>query len=302
MPAMTRTDPSPESINVCICTFKRASVLVAARSVQKQANIEGIPVRLTIVDNDETDALRDTIALLAHELDLPVHYVHAPAKNISIARNAALDSADTDWLAFIDDDEIADECWLASLAKHRGLADVVVGRSQAIYGAELPDWLSRCDFHSNTITGSPVNAYTSNVLLNLRLVREHEIRFREELGRTGGEDTVFFRQLAIAGAEFVYAPEAVVREPVPHSRADMRWVRRRMYRAGQTHGLACEMFDRAEFAKLWVKTPAKFGFSSLMALATLPGSDRSRKWQARACLHAGAFHYRLRPTILEEYG
>jgi succinoglycan biosynthesis protein ExoM len=299
---MTDPAPSPESVNVCICTFRRPSVLDAARSVANQRDFAGLAVRLTIVDNDETDALRSTIADLATELSLPVRYVHAPAKNISIARNAALDSADTDWLAFIDDDETADEDWLATLLNHRGRADVVVGRSQAIYGPDQPGWLARCDFHSNTIEASPENAYTSNVLLNLRLVREHGIRFREELGRTGGEDTVFFRQLAMAGARFVYEPEAVVREPVPDTRASMRWVRRRMYRAGQTHGMMCRTFDPAEFGRLWLKTPAKMGFSALMALVTGPGSDRSRKWEARACLHAGAFHYRIRPTILEEYG
>lgn len=299
---MTDTALPPASINVCICTFRRASVVDAARSVDGQTGIDGIPIRLTIIDNDETDTLRETIAQLAGELELAVHYVHAPAKNISIARNAALDSADADWLAFIDDDEIADGDWLANLVKYRDRADVIVGRSQAVYGPDLPDWLARCDFHSNTIEASPENAYTSNVLLNLELVRQHAVRFREELGRTGGEDTVFFRQLARAGARFTYAPEAVVREPVPETRANMRWVRRRMYRAGQTHGMVCKTFDPTEFAKLWVKTPAKMGFSALMALITRPGSDRSRKWEARACLHAGALHYRLRPNILEEYG
>ena len=299
---MTETALPPECINVCICTFRRASVLNAARSVDAQAGIDPIPVRLTIVDNDETDTLRGTIADFARELKLSVHYVHAPAKNISIARNAALDSADTDWLAFIDDDEIADENWLANLVKHRDRADVIVGPSQAVYARGLPGWLSRCDFHSSAINISPENAYTGNVLMNLKLVRQHAIRFREELGRTGGEDTVFFRELAKRGARFAYEPDAAVREPVPEGRANMRWVRRRMYRAGQTHGLVCKTFDPGEFSRLWIKTPAKMGISVLMALVTLPGSDRSRKWEARAWLHAGALHYRIKPTILEEYG
>jgi hypothetical protein len=42
--------------------------------------------------------------------------------------------------------------------------------------------------------------------------------------------------------------------------------------------------------------------SGFMALLTLPGSDSSRKWLARACLHGGALHFRIRNEILEEYG
>jgi succinoglycan biosynthesis protein ExoM len=36
-------------------------------------------------------------------------------RNISIARNAALDVAETLWVAFIDDDEHASATWLANL-------------------------------------------------------------------------------------------------------------------------------------------------------------------------------------------
>jgi hypothetical protein len=49
------------------------------------------------------------------DLSLDCLYVHAPARNISIARNACLDAADAPLIAFIDDDETAtgehDDLW-----------------------------------------------------------------------------------------------------------------------------------------------------------------------------------------------
>ena len=50
------------------------------------------------------DALVDAVAA---ELPFELLYVHCPAANISIARNACLDNSSGDFLAFIDDDETA---------------------------------------------------------------------------------------------------------------------------------------------------------------------------------------------------
>lgn len=298
---VVRSGPGEEQITVCICTFRRKSVIDAAHSVERQIGVDVFGVSVIIVDNDETDAMRPEIEEMAKKFTFPLSYQHAPARNISIARNAALDATTGRWLAFIDDDEIADGAWLSRLAAHRSAANVVVGRSQATYRPSLPDWLQRCDFHSNSIEGSPVNAYTSNVLIDMDIVRSNSLRFLEELGRTGGEDTVFFHQMHEVGARFVYEPDAVVFEDVPDLRANMRWVQTRKYRSGQTHGMLTKKFDPASFRKLGISASAKMVFSAGMAVLTLPGTDASRKWWARACLHAGALHYWIKPQILEEY-
>ncbi len=290
-----------EQVTVCICTFRRSSIFAAIDSVADQAGVVDQLAAIAVIDNDETDSLRQDVEAYAARIAVPLSYMHAPAKNISIARNAALQITDTKWLAFIDDDEAASTRWLAALISRRGSAEVVVGVSRAVYGEDLPPWVARCDFHSNEVTGSPVNAYTSSVLLDLSFVETVGTSFREELGTTGGEDTYFFRELAENGARFVYAPEAIVYEPVPPGRATMRWVARRMYRAGQTHALVSRQFAPSTFRALWMTAPVKMIISAIMALLTLPGTDVSRKWFARACLHAGATHFRIRPGLLEEY-
>ncbi|MBB5731567.1 succinoglycan biosynthesis protein ExoM [Altererythrobacter atlanticus] len=287
---------------ICVCTYRRPSLFQTLKSFERLERVDGLSPCVVVIDNDLTDALRVRVEEFARGFSLPLRYVHAPAQNISIARNAALDAVETRWAALIDDDEIAAPDWLSQLWHARKGAEAVIGQSAAQYGPDLPGWAARCDFHSNRIEGSVANAYTSNALLDIDFVRRHGLNFRVELGRTGGEDTVFFRQFAQAGGRIAYCPSAIVTEEVPAARATMRWVRRRNYRGGQTHGLLCREFDPRAYRTLLFTAGAKAGFSALMALVTIPGTDASRRWFARAALHAGAMHYRIRPQILEEYG
>lgn len=290
-----------EAVTICVCTFRRDSLFETLTSFLGLSALEGRAVNVVVVDNDDRDDLRAGIARFAAGYGLPLAYVHAPARNISIARNAALDAVTTRWAAFIDDDEVADPAWLAMLlAGHEG-HHAVIGQSRAVYPAELPGWAARCDFHSNRITGPPENAYTSNALIDVDFVRRTNLRFREGLGRTGGEDTLFFRQMAAAGGFIVYRPASVVYETVPAQRATMAWVRRRKYRSGQVHGLLCREFEPVRYRKLVATAGAKLVLSAAMALLTIPGTDASRRWTARAFLHAGALHFRVKPAILEEY-
>lgn len=290
-----------EKISICICTFKRPALFDTLESL---ANLEGIDecdIDVVIADNDDTDVMRSRVAEFAATYRYQVQYVHAPARNISIARNAALANARGRWAAFIDDDEVADVWWLASLLKSRGDAVAVVGQCIARYPAGLPDWLRLCDFHSNRIANDPVNAYTSNVLLDLEFLREKRILFRKELGQTGGEDTIFFKEISRAGGSIIYRPAAIVYEPVVPSRANMRWVRRRKFRAGQTHALMCREFEPNAFRWLLVTAGVKSLASFAASILLLPGSVRSRGWQARGVLHFGAVCYWIWPNILKEY-
>lgn len=297
-----RAGPDPaDSVTVCICTFRRRSIFQAVSSVAHQQQAQQFLSRIVVIDNDDHDGLRAEVEEFAIQLPVQLDYVHAPRKNISIARNAALDAVETRYLAFIDDDQEAQPDWLVTLMERRNEAEIIVGLCRASYDGALPRWSSRCDFHSSAPGKDLANAHTGNVLIKMDSIRAGDVKFSEELGLTGGEDTVFFRSLAHAGARFAAAPEAVVIEGVPANRANMRWVLRRMYRAGQTHGLVCKMFDHRAYRKLLLTAGAKALVSALVAVIVIPGTDRSRKWFARAALHAGAFHYRLKPSMLQEY-
>jgi succinoglycan biosynthesis protein ExoM len=134
------------------------------------------------------------------------------------------------------------------------------------------------------------------------------LRFREELGRSGGEDSVFFAEAYAAGARLACAPAAIVTEPVTPARATVRWLLQRRFRAGQTHTLlATGRLD------LFIKALAKMLFCYLRGLLTLIsvlipfGKNTEKKvtslrWLLRGTLHLGVVCRILGKSKIEPYG
>mgnify|MGYP000930246670 CR=1 FL=1 len=209
-------------IDVCVCTFRRASLRETLHSLAKQDMPAEMRVRVVIADNDETPSARPLVDEARAELGLNLVYVHAPARNISIARNACLDAAQAAYIAFLDDDEIAPPRWLAELSAglERLRADVVFGPVKAVYPADAPAWIVAGDFHSfapvRRAHGAIDTGYSSNVLMRRAAIGS--VRFDPALGKTGGEDTFFFAELYKQGAQLEVCPAAFVEEPTPPAR------------------------------------------------------------------------------------
>jgi len=275
------------SIDICICTFRRPFLAKTLRSVAG-LDIAGHEVRVIVADNDETPSARELVEQMAAELPFPLTYIHASARNISIARNACLDAASGDFLAFVDDDEIVSRGWLAALlagAEETGAA-AVLGPVRALYADDAPRWMAEGDFHSTLpvfVGGAIRTGYTCNVLI--RWVAPFSgVRFDPALGRAGGEDTAFFYRLTALGGAIAYAPEALVEEPVTPERASMAWLVRRRLRFGQTHG----MLLGGSRIKALAVIGAKISYCCLMTgLTALSPVRRRRNW-LRAVLHMGA--------------
>jgi succinoglycan biosynthesis protein ExoM len=243
-----------------------------------------------VADNDGTPSAETAVAAARSELGLDVTYVHAPARNISVARNACLDAARADLLAFIDDDETAAPDWLASLLRRMKAtgADVVLGPVRAQYGPDAPAWLVAGDFHSFgpafRANGDIDTGYSSNVLIRRAAIGG--IRFDPALGRTGGEDTLFFSQIHAAGARLDYAEDALVFERTPPARAKLSWLIQRSYRSGQTHARMLRSTGHGPFA-IAAQAGAKAGYCVGAALLTVWSPVRLRRNLVRGALHVG---------------
>lgn len=232
---------APVKIDVCVCTFRRPQLAETLRSLGAQRVPPGVAVRIVVADNDHVPSARRVVEALRADLPFELTYVHCPAANISVARNACLDAGESDFLAFIDDDCIASSGWLAALlatAEESG-ADAVLGPVRAIYADAAPGWMRRGDFHSTNpvrVRGEVLTGYTCNVLMRRGSPHLAGRRFDVALGRSGGEDTAFFTGMHRAGGTIVYAEGAVASEAVPAGRARFSWLARRRFRTGQTHG------------------------------------------------------------------
>jgi succinoglycan biosynthesis protein ExoM len=291
-PKAVNAGATPVFVDVCVCTFRRPYVAATLVSIAAQVLPPHVRMRVIVADNDEQPSARELVERTARERGLDLEYVHAPARNISVARNACLDHARGGWLAFIDDDETASLGWLAALlarAEESG-ADVVFGPVNAVYPDGAPAWARAGGFHNTSVVvsgGRIRTGYTGNVLMRRAKLSPSRHRFNLACGKTGGEDTVFFGQLDDAGLRLAYAPEAVIEEPVPAERVSLRWLARRAFRSGQSHAMMLASRGRWPGVLRGALALVKLGVCALGTLAALWSPVRWRKWLLRGAVHAG---------------
>ncbi len=176
---------------------------------------------IVVVDNEPTANNVDIVMGFADECwRFPVHYVHQPRRGIAAARNAALDMAEkmgAGWIAFIDDDEVADLKWLSQLMHpHYSEAHVLVGVSEPVYPEPVPFWVQKRD-EKGYEGQSLKTAYTGNVRFSIDLLKAG-LRFDEKLGLMGGEDNEFFAKAHAMGFEIRRTLRAIAYETAHEER------------------------------------------------------------------------------------
>lgn len=293
------------SIEVCICTYRRASLIDTLRSLD--GSKADLPVSVLVIDNDATASARMVAKGFAATSDLPVRYVHCPGANISVARNAALEHSHARYLAFLDDDETAAPNWVSSLKRTMSETDavVVLGPVRAVYSDHDPVWMQTADPHSTTpvfVKGEIKTGYSCNVLIDRLSAVFDGLEFPLELGRTGGEDTAFFTEAFQRGGKIAFASDAIVYEAVPPERACFGWLAKRRYRMGQTHGrllLGAGSWPAVRSASVAL---GKVVICASVALFTCIDPVKRNKAVLRGCLHAGTLSAHLGLSTLELYG
>lgn len=297
------------AVDICVCTFRRPQVAETLRALSKLFLKPDWKVRVIVADNDDEPSAKAIVEATARDCALPVTYIHAPARNIAVARNACLDAATAPLLAFIDDDETPIPEWLEALitALRSSKADIVLGPVQAVYPAESSPWLRKGDFHSTKpwwVGNEIMTGYTGNVIFRRLVPALQGRRFRIELGRSGGEDAEFFAGAKKSGAKIAYAPRAVTMEFIPASRANLSWLLKRRFRFGQTSILLAlqeEQGPGIRMMKILVSL-AKVVFCMMVLPFAVFSPDRWRFWLLRGVMHAGAISRLLGMGEAQLYG
>ncbi|CAM5420078.1 hypothetical protein MAUB1S_07126 [Mycolicibacterium aubagnense] len=307
---MSRHDPSHSAdiqVDVCVCTYRRPYLVETLRSLGMLELPGNVRPRIIVADNDGEASAQNLAASIAPSLPFELAYIHCPASNISLARNACLDAAEGDFLAFVDDDSTATADWLTALIEtaERTGADAVLGPVRSIYAATAPGWMRRGDFHSTNpvwVDGQIRTGYSGNVLLRRASPHVEGRRFNLSLGRTGGEDTEYFSQLHADGGRIAYAEDALVLEPVPEERARLQWLVKRRFRSGQTHGrlLASQQTGRRPLQIGLAAAKAAYCFAGVGALFAVP--HRRNRQALRGIMHVGAISGLLGVREIRLYG
>ena len=247
MSAKPGTPDAPHRVTIAVLTFRRTQALTALLPTlvdqARECATDARRVRVLVVDNDPEASAAEAVAAAARaaaaaEEPVEVIGVVEESPGISAARNRALDeSAGSDLLAFIDDDEIPEPHWLRHLldAQERYDCAAVAGPVPSVFTAEPSEFIRGGGFFGGRegTTGTEMEEVGSgNLLLDLRRLRRHGISFDPGYGITGGEDTKLCHDLRRAGERIVWCQEAVCLEPVTAQRATEEWVRRRTVRLG----------------------------------------------------------------------
>lgn len=295
-------------ISVCICTFRRPSVCETISSIVAQQVSDELSFEIVVADNDVDPSAREYIESMKRKHpDVDITYVHAPARNISIARNACLDNATGTWIAFIDDDEVATETWLQTHFDNARAQsfDVSIGPVLAIYPDHAPQWIKDADFHTLNVSHHRpvVTGHTSNSFFKRAHPAIKSLRFNEARGRTGGEDTQFFYECFLAGAVLGETPNAIAHEPVHENRLSLDWLVKNKFRSGITYGKV--IYYKGSIVRRFAQacmSGLKASYLFLMSGLTIWSKTTSRQHYVRAIFHSGVAGAFFSAREAEYYG
>jgi glycosyltransferase involved in cell wall biosynthesis len=250
-------------VSIVIPSYRRPELLAKAlRSCLAQ---QGMADRLEIVvvDNDPPGSARPAVDAVAHASPIPVRYVLEARPGISHARNTGVATAAGRYVAFLDDDEEAEPGWLAALLTtlRRCGADAVIGPVYPRFPASMavvdayPESVYTRD--ARVATGTRLTRWSSigNALLDKeRCFGAVEQPFDPRLGLSGGEDSLFLRQLLRSGGKLVWCAEAAVWETNAAEKLGHRYLLRRTFRGAQTTTFVCMAVKPAELGRvgLWM--------------------------------------------------
>ncbi len=277
---------SPQSsVCICIATCRRPEHLRKTLMSLAGLDMSARPndtVRIVIVENDVEASSEPVIDGLRSTIPWPVEYAVESRPGISFARNTLVQLAgDSDFIAFMDDDEVAESNWLTALLATRQTtgADAVLGPVLPRFEAPTPAWLVPFFDRRRAKDQAEVDARdfrSGNVLVTVEALRTIEGPFDPAFALTGGSDGFLGQLLEAGGARFFWSDEAIVHETIPADRARVSWLLRRHFRTGMALAIIRIRIEGRLFGTLHCLTKG-FGAVFLGMLSTTKGLVAGRR-------------------------
>jgi glycosyltransferase involved in cell wall biosynthesis len=235
-------------ITAIICTRNRAPLLeIAIQSLFRQTRPRA-DYDIMVVDNGSTDQTADICSRFAGDA---VRYVYEPVPGLSRARNTGWRQSHSRYIAYLDDDAIADETWIDALIcayESRSPAPAAVGGPVRLkWEVPEPEWINYAlrlplgflDWGRQSRQLTPAEFLIGANCSYRRAVLEQFGGFHEYLGRKedcllSGEETQLQRKIEQSGDYLYYAHTAGVQHLVPSDRTQPRWFYHRFFWGGVT--------------------------------------------------------------------
>ena len=238
-------------ISVVVCTYNRSRHLKdLLKSLAVQFVPEGLEWEIVLVDNNSTDDTVSIVDKFIKDVDRPLTYAKEEKQGLSYARNRGILESKGKYIAFIDDDALADNNWLVSLYRaflNYG-CDGVGGRIYLKPEKKMPRWLTKdlwgflacLDHGDKAFEIIDHYIYGTNMSFSRRILDKVGL-FDTSLGRTGhkpigGEETELIKRILSSGAKIYYEPAAVVQHLVEDYKIKKQYFRLLHYYEGQWKG------------------------------------------------------------------
>lgn len=242
---MTANSQAP-LITAAVCTYNRYDLLGKAVDSLLRQSLPRSSYQVMVIDNSP-DLARAEAEKARYGKRGGVTYIIERTPGLSNARNVALRACRAPYVAYLDDDAIADPSWLEKVIEgfnaFPGQAGVVGGRVNPIWAAPRPGWLpdsllgclTVVDWGGALRIASPSEWVAgANISFATDVLREIG-GFPTNLGRVGSgnvlmsnEEIQVLAEMHKRGRKVIYAPEAVVDHLVDVRRLDQSWIRKRM--------------------------------------------------------------------------
>jgi GT2 family glycosyltransferase len=276
------------SISVVVCTRERPVDL--ARCLTSLARLTRAPHEILVVDNaPDSNTTREVVASFSG-----VRYYCEPERGLSAARNAALNHAVGDIVAFVDDDTVVHPEWLASIRKCFEDSQVMVATGLILPGqletqAQLLFERSFQFFHQgyrrrrfdsgyfDALRGKGVPIWMLGAGANMAIRRkafELGYKFDTRLGPGVfggcGEDSEYWYRILQHGWTCVYEPAACV---FHYHRREISALRRLVheYMKGHVAALILQFSKTGHWGnlrRLFLQLPAEYAILCLRLIVT----------------------------------
>lgn len=234
-----------KKISAVICTYNRYDLLEKAIASLETQTLPTDDFEILVIDNSP-DHERSLEEKTRYDRIGNLRYVIEKKPGLSNARNVATQLAESEFVAFLDDDAIADRQWLEKILEaienFGDEVDVVGGRIDPIWEAPRPSWLgdellgnvSVVNWGGECRIADEKEWFAgANITFRVSALEEHG-GFAVDLGRKGGgatllsnEESEVIAKIRAAGRKLVYQPEARVDHLVEARRLQRSWFRRR---------------------------------------------------------------------------
>lgn len=277
-------------LSLVVATYNRAEqLMITLQSVAEQSKNPAL-WECVIVDNNSSDNTKQRInEFITKHPKLNIVYLFESKQGLSHARNAGIEKAQGNIIAFIDDDERIVPDFISAYIHFFDTYPTAMaagGKIIAEYPAGRPRWMSHYTerpianpmdfgdyirtFPKGRIPGGGNMAMRREVFNSIGV-------FNTSLGRTGksligGEESDLFERIAEAGMECYYTPGAVMYHIIPTEKLTDDYFKRLCYNTGVSQLTRAKIHNR--IIRLYIGEMVKWCATLLLCLLHRPAQGR----------------------------